>query len=511
MEERNRKKMRTATSAVVIFVVFISGGVVMAFEIVGSRVMAPTFGSSTIVWTALIGIILGALSLGYWIGGVLSDRKPRVQNLGLILLGAGLSIALMALIKDPVLTWAALAPNFHVGVMSAATILFAPASFVLGMVSPYAARLAMVSIEGSGKIIGNLYAFSTLGSIVGTFLAGFVLLPVLGNTTLLFSLAASEVLLALLLFSSHRLKGVAALIAFALLLVAGASGANADLALGPIDIDTQYSRVRIFSDTDRATQRPVLRMNINDGFSSAMFLDTEDPTELAYSYTRFYRLADHFVPNLQSALMIGGAAYSFPKDFLASHESAELDVVEIDPKVTQLAEEYFRLDPNHPRLHIFHEDGRTFLNRDHMPYDAIYLDAFHSNAVPYQLASVEAMERTHDLLTDRGVFIANVISPINGEDGKFFRALYRTMREVYPQVEIFPVNEVYDPKLVGNVMLVGFVSTAELNLTSDDAEMTEMLNNLRRQAVALDVPVLTDEHNPADYYSSAYLDHLNRQ
>lgn len=512
-------------------VVFTSGAVVMAFEMVGSRVLAPLFGSSVVVWTALIGIILGALSVGYLLGGRVADKRPDKKWLALILFSSALLIAGMAVVKGDVLLMLANLPGLRLGVTLSALILFAPASVLLGMVSPFAARLALRDVEHSGATVGNLYALSTSGSIVGTFLAGFWLLPVMGHTALLFWLAAILMSIAALLLVSRRQGAAALALAAFFILAAFSTGADAVLnADGDgIDIDTQYARVRIFEDVDWSTSRPVLRMNINNGYSSAMFLDTEDPVDLVYAYTRFYRLADHFVQSasesgaldplrspgqVRRALMIGGAAYSYPKSFLATHPDAHLDVVEIDPALTTLAEEYFYLEKDHPRLTIFHEDGRTFLNRaaseEREPYDAMYVDAFSSNAIPYQLASREAVSRMRDLLTEDGVVVVNTISPINGEDGKFFRALYWTYRDVFPRVEIFHVREPYDPKLVGNVMMVAFMREAEPSFESENEEMSAMLDNLWRHGVALDVDIFTDEHNPADYYSSAYLDRVGR-
>ena len=322
-------------------------------------------------------------------------------------------------------------------------------------------------------------------------------------------------LAAALLLPSLRLRASAIAAVAALFVFSGFTVADTTLADGDdIDLDTEYSRVRVFHDIDWYTGRPVLRMNVNDGYSSAMFTDTDDDTDLVYPYTRFYRLAEHFVPEIKRGLMIGGAAYSFPKSFLMRHPDAVLDVVEIDAELTHLARTYFDLPLDHPRLSVVHEDARTFLNRSNETYDAIYMDAFHSNAVPYQLASREATVQMHDLLNENGVLITNTISPINGEDGRFFRALYWTYREVFPRVEIFPVRDTYNPERTGNVMVVAFKNGApaggEPSFSSDDAELASYVDNLYRRGVAHDVPVLTDEKNAADYYSAAYIGRLRR-
>jgi MFS family permease len=183
-------------------VVFLCGAVVMAFEIIGSRMLGPYVGTSYVVWSAIIGIILLSLSLGYFTGGRLADRKPIPDLLSLIIFTAGLFILGTALIKDILLTFLlnTVESVKLVSVLSSA-LLFVPAAFLLGMVSPFAARLKMRSVEYSGRTVGNLYALSTMGSIAGVFLAGFYLIPAFRITTILCLFAALLVLVSLLVIS----------------------------------------------------------------------------------------------------------------------------------------------------------------------------------------------------------------------------------------------------------------------------------------------------------------------
>jgi MFS family permease len=181
-------------------VVFICGAVVMAFEIIGSRMLGPYVGTSYIVWSTIIGIILLSLSLGYYAGGRLADHKPRPDLLSLIIFVAGLLILITALVKDPVLTFLLVAiENVKVVSVVSSVLLFVPSAFLLGMVSPFAARLKMNSVAHSGRTVGNLYALSTVGSIAGVFLAGFYLIPAFRITTILYLFAVALILVSLLI------------------------------------------------------------------------------------------------------------------------------------------------------------------------------------------------------------------------------------------------------------------------------------------------------------------------
>ena len=187
-------------------IVFICGAVVMILELVGSRVLAPYVGTSIIVWTSLIGIILGSLSLGYWWGGKIADRKPNYKTFSMIIFIPAVYIGLITFLKSIVLEF--LQNNIfsiHIGATLATLILFAPPSVLLGMISPYAVRLKIRDLDHSGATVGSLYAISTIGSIVGTFLAGFVLIAYCGSTNILLILSLILILTSIIAYSKSRL------------------------------------------------------------------------------------------------------------------------------------------------------------------------------------------------------------------------------------------------------------------------------------------------------------------
>jgi spermidine synthase len=388
-----------------------------------------------------------------------------------------------------------------VNAVLATLILFAPPSVVLGMVSPYAVRLQMQNLKTSGATVGKLYAISTVGSIAGTFLAGFYLIAYFGSTKILLVLACVLLMTSGLAYSRGLIIARVVLLMLLVGLVVFVSGQELVLAnQGIHHIDTRYSQVMIYGSIDEESgNRPIIAMVTNPRETqSAMYVNA--PEDLVLRYTRFYRLVHHFRPDVRHALMIGGAGYSYPKNYLASFPHARLDVVEIDPDFTNLARTYFRLQ-NDPRLTIYHEDGRTYLNRTTKQYDVIFCDAFSSlYSVPYQLTTVETVRRIYAALNDNGVVFMNIISSIEGQTGEFLRAEYATFRVVFPHVFLFPVRIVSDGSVVQNIMLVALKNTLPPVLQSADAEMKSYLSHLWTQPVAADMPILTDDYAPVDTY-----------
>lgn len=479
-------------------VVFVCGAAVMVLEMTGSRVLAPYLGTSIIVWTSLIGVILAAMSLGYWWGGVLSDRMPERRVLSFVIFLAAAATALSSVLSTPVLFAVQSATrDLRIGAVAAAIALFGLPAALVGTVLPFSVRLKTHAVGEAGRTAGALCALSTAGSILGTFLGGFVLVSRLGNTQIL--LCAACALLAASIVAYRG--GAAAKTAVVFLLVFLGWGADALQAawMGPsfYDYNTPYSRVWVYDDIRPSDGRPIRFMQIADEASSAMYLDGDD---LAFDYTRYYRLVAHFRPGVRSALMIGGAGYSYPKDFLKSFPDARMDVVEIDPTLTDIARRHFGLNPS-PRLEVIHEDGRTFLNRNRKTYDAVFLDAYKSiYSVPYQLTTIEAAHRMRAALAPDGVLFANFISSIEGRKGRFLRAELATMKRVFSQVYLFPIDDAEDGARVQNIVLVALKSDKRPAFYSNDREMNAYLGRLRIGDVPEDLPILTDNFAPVDAY-----------
>jgi spermidine synthase len=481
-------------------VVFFCGAVVMIYEIAGSRVLGPYLGTSIFIWTSLIGIILGSLSLGYWLGGRLADKKPTYSALAWVILMAAVFIGLTTLLKEQFLSRL---PGLISGLkwqsIVASVFLFAPASVFLGMVSPYAVRLRIKALQTSGATVGQLYAISTVGSIAGTFAAGFYLIPAMGTTNILISLTVMLALISISLFIAEKKTGNSMPAVLLILVTCYFFFQDHLKARSYMDEDTQYSRVWIYNSKDQATGKPIKFMRINNESSSAMFLDSD---ELVFDYAKYYRLAEHFTPGFKTTLILGGAAYSYPKYFLQKYPQASIDVVEIDPELTTMAREHFRLKDN-PRMRIFHEDARTYLNSSTEMYDVIYGDAYKSlYTIPWHLTTKEAAEKTYAMLNENGCVLLNIISSIKGNSSLFLQAELATYRSVFPQVFVFAVMDPGNPSLVQSTLLIALKSATKPNWESDDVQLAEYLRHEVSDQVEDGLPVLTDEFAPVDYYTN---------
>jgi len=482
---------------------FLCGAALMIIELTGSRILAPFLGTSLIVWTSLIGIILASLSLGAWWGGALADRSPHRQLLARIILAAAWATAGIGLSKTWVLEFLLGTGTLHTLAIVATVVLFAPAAILLGMAPPFAVRLCLEDPAHTGRTAGGLYAVSTIGSIVGTFLAGFVLIAWVGSTAILFITAATLVLASWLTDPGARaLKGLS-LVAFGLAIL---FCRHHDLLMaqrGFLDRDTPYNRVLVYTSKEEGTDRPTREMVTGpQGRQSAMYLD--DPTELALPYTRFYRLAEYYQPKMQRMLVLGGGGFSFPKYALTHYPDLEIDVVELDPGITDLARSHFGLIDN-PRLKIIEEDARTFLQRVEKRYDVILCDVFTSHySIPFHLVTVEAIARMRAALDPDGVILVNLLASPEGGSSRFYKALYATFQTTFPLLQSYAVFDPADPRLWQNIILAA--SSSPPPGPSGDATIARMLTH------ALPIPTdrpapFTDEFAPVDRYLADFNPH----
>jgi len=489
-------------------IVFLVGAITMIFEIAGSRVLGPFFGTSIFVWTSLIGIIMGSLSLGYWLGGQLSVKKTDLVVLSWILVFATLFILITAIgnnyILNRVLKYVS---DFKLRIVLSSIILFGPASVFLGMVLPYTVKLRISDLGNSGAAVGNLYALSTTGSIGGTFLAGFVLLPEIGFANTLFILPATLCIFSLILFLQDKNYIQTSVPIVSLIFIILFWGKIYTEEKNYIDVDTQYNRVIIYNSKDKETGRSIKMLLINDEKSSAMYTDKD--SGLVFEVLKYYKLIECFKPDFKTVLMIGGSGYAFPKYFLRNYPGKKIDVVEIDPELTSLAKQYFNL-PVSPYLNIYHEDGRTFLNRDDKKYDAVLMDAYKSVlTVPFQLTTKEAVKAIYNSLTPDGIVLANIISTFNNETDYFLRAELATYKSIFPQVLLFAV-QYPDPDekqktYFQNFMLVGLKTKIQFPFSSPNQELNKYLSHYVTAKISENLPVLTDEFAPVEYYTSKIL------
>jgi spermidine synthase len=517
--------------------VFVAGGVLLGLELVASRVLAPFFGSSIFVWGALIGVVLAGLSAGYWAGGVLADRIPRPSLLlGVLAAGAGTILLIPVVdrvVLEAIVEWD---PGPRLNPLLATVALFGIPSVVLATASPIAVRLRARSVATVGSTAGRLYALSTAGSIVGTLLTAFLLIPELGTNQLLGLLATALFVAAGLVAIGERM--LLAVVAVAVL-VAGSAAATVALEpeqggrvtgaaaenwsplyriRGEDEIvptpqegfrlvyskNTRYHGLTVVDDGDSRYMR------FESSFQSGMYIN--QPYRTRFRYSDYLQLALAYNQGARRILMIGLGGGSAPKRLWRDFPGLDLEVVELDPVVRDVAYRYFAL-PRSPRLRVSVEDGRRYLQRTSRRWDAIMIDAYFSDALPFHLTTVEFLELVRSRLNPGGVVVSNLIGSVAGEGSQLFRSMYRTYRVVFPTVTVHPVNE---PGSEGATLLKNLIVVAGEGAAPGKSVLLERWRAVRARSRRIadltkairdrheptiqtrDVPVLTDDYAPTD-------------
>ncbi len=476
--------------------VFLAGACLMVLEICGSRLLAPFLGASIFVWTSLIGVILASLSIGYWLGGRQADADPSYAKYSFLFLHAGISVAFVAPLHYLVLLPVSrLITDIRLSTLVGALCLFTVPGILLGMISPYAVRLRLTENARAGRTVGTLYAVSTVGSIAGTFLAGFFLIAYLGSSTMVLLLGLLLILTSLIVSLEKFWPKIFSLFICCALWIFFSYTKKNLLESGLRDLDTLYQRVMIVD----AKSPGNVRMLVTDPLGTQSSMSIEKPFELIAAYLRYYDLAWHFTPGITHALMLGGGAYSYPRYFTQHYPDVNLDVVELDPGITELARTYFFLTHS-PRLRIFHEDARTFLKKNKTPYQAIFFDVFSSSpTIPFHLSTVETVSSLYNALSSHGVVMMNMITGIDGPTGRFLRAEITTFKQIFPRVLLFTAERPNDAIGPQNLVLAAFKSPDQPQLKSTDQGMQVLLDNLWTPPIEADQQVLTDEFAPVEH------------
>jgi len=456
---------------------------VMMLEIVGARLIAPYFGASLYTWTAMIGVILGAISVGFWYGGRLADRDDPRKSLATIITAAAALILVTSLFQAEVLeVIASQNLDLRISALLAALILFSVPSFFIGMVSPHLAKIRLTSLKTSGAVIGRLEAAGALGSIIGTFLSGYFLLAYLGAQTITVCLSILLIMISFLAAKRGRLLLRLGIIVVAILII----GAQRLPAQVLADIDTPYNRYQV---TEAMRDNRYVRYLLTDRRSvqSAQFPDS--PAEPVFSYVeRMAQLAAAH-PNPERILIIGGGAFTLPIILSSYVPNAQVDIVEIDPELGPISEKYFNFASN-PKIKAYFEDGRSYLNRDNHPYDVIFVDAYNSLTTPFHLTTREFDLRIKQHLKPGGVIMANVVDKGHGQ---FLASMKVTYESVFKHTHIYQADA---DRLIGtkqNFMLVA----------TDSDNAAQYVQNKFSGRVFLTVKgiILTDDYAPVERIS----------
>jgi predicted membrane-bound spermidine synthase len=462
--------------------VFGAGICSLGIELTASRLLAPYFGTSQLIWANVIGLTLLYLTIGYTLGGRLADRRPDLGLLCTIIAIAGATAAIIPLLSHPILKWSLSAfDTYSLGVFLGSLLgvmaLFSVPITLLGMVSPFAIRLSINSTDGAGKAAGNLYAISTLGSILGTFLPVLLLIPLVGTAMTVYIFAGGLLLIALpglwlarrrtaAMLATAALVGVVLIALFPIGQIKAADCRGCSLI---VEDDSAYNYIQVV-ERDNGERGQMVGLVLNEGQAIhsiyyPRFAETGNPADLLTGGPwDFYNVAPYVYANrepatVRSMAMVGSAAGSVPKQFLALYGAdAVVDGIEIDPRIAELGRTYFDMQdvqsfskggetPKFPNFNTHITDGRIFFAGTDRKYDIIGMDAYKQPYIPFHLTTREFFQTVKDHLTPGGVAVVNAGRP--GTDYRLANVLASTMSSVFAEVYMIdvPAN--------GNTMLIG--------------------------------------------------------
>jgi predicted membrane-bound spermidine synthase len=415
---------------------FVGSGCLLVLEIVAGRVISPQLGNSLYTWTSVIGVVLAGLSLGNWVGGRIADWRPGRSVLSLLYLLSGLSAGLVLVLSrslDSIAAPVSWGPEWQV--LWLAAVLFLLPSVLLGTLTPMIVKLSLSSLQATGRVVGQIQAAATLGSIVGVFATGFFLISAFGTRPVMACVAIA--LLALAVLSNpfwQRRRGESALavnVALASVIAAVFIVGVAATYDSPCFKESKYYCIGVFQEGPYKVL--ALDMLIHG------YVSVEDPSQPIYPYEKVYRAvlqAKYDKRRPLEGFGIGGGAFTFPRYLERNHHGHTL-IAEIDEEVTKTAREEFFFEDT-PAVEVLNQDARPAL-RDRPKsekYDVVLGDAFGDIAIPYHLATREFNDLVASRLKPDGVYLVTVV---DGVDYDFLRSYIKTMRLSLPYVDLVAV------------------------------------------------------------------------
>jgi spermidine synthase len=468
--------------------VFLAGVGTLATEICASRLLAPYYGSSTIVWANIIGLTLASLSLGYWLGGRIADRNPSPHLLGRLVLGAALLVAVIPFVSSPILDVASsgldeVSAGAVIGSFFGTLLLFAPPIVLLGMVAPFAIRLALVELASAGQVAGRLYALSTVGSLLGTFLPALVTIPLIGTQRTLLVTAALLAAAASTMLGRRWLVATAAIAALVVVPPGAVKASDGDVLY---EVESPYQFVQV---VERDGAR---RLYLNEGVA-VHSLWRPDTVLTGGVWDAFLALPVLLDRPVQRVAVLGNAGGTIARAYAEFWPNALIDGVEIDPAVSEAGREYLGLRDN-PRLTVHDADARPFLRRTETKYDVIVVDAYHQPYVPFYLATREFFRLVHRHLAPGGIVALNVATV--PDDRSLEKNLAGTLATEFESVHVWPV-------LRFNHLVIGFTNRTQRGLRSHDARIESLVELLVDGGLSPPVEPLahpwTDDRAPVEW------------
>lgn len=483
--------------------IFLTGVAVLIIEVLAVRMLAPFFGTTVYTTSSVISVVLAALSLGYYLGGHMADRYPSPQWFYRIILASGVSTLVLALSAEPLLSLISGQLGMIWGPLLSSLILFAVAPALLGMLSPYAVVLERRHDEslGTGSASGNVFFVSTVGSIVGGVVTGFVLIPWLSVPVILVVTGMVLVMMGLrgaMIGWPSRIVWTGLSIFLATATATGAMEFQSEALLH--EEDSAYSHITVYKGLYDG--EPVRIFSRNRSVSGAQ--DPKDPQRLVLDYSQYSRLSALRQEPPEQVLVLGTAAtFSIPRFYLERYPEAEVDAVDIDPALKEVSKQYFQY-PDSERLNFIVDDGRRHLRQTDKRYDLIYIDAFSGVwAPPAHMTTREFFQQVQNRLSEDGMVITNVIGSLAQREQSLLFSMARTFEAVFDHTAYYPESP-WDR----GVQNVQFAASMTPSINWQPPEASARLASLTKTLMHFNgdflsrYTLLEDHYAPSNYLAS---------
>lgn len=467
--------------------VFFSGASVMTYELIGSRVLAPYFGTGITVWSVIIGVVLASLSIGYWYGGIFADKGTDRKYLGYALLASGFFVLLTPLIDNFLLETLIKTVPPLIGLIASTIILLSPASVAFGLISPWITKLFVDNSSEPGRDIGIVYIVATMGSIVGTILTGLVLIPNFGITNILYGVFVVQSVIGLLILKKRIIiNSVGLLFLFLSLLILNNGNKNNSIIF---EKDTPYARYQGVLFENENNQQLLGLKDSPKIIQSVIFMSDKSP---AGEYTQTLLNIKNITPKPRRVLILGGGTMVLSSALAQKMPSTKIDVVEIDPFLLPLAINYFGYN-SPPNITLIHQDARFFLNQQKtQSYDVVVVDIYRSETtIPFHLTTIEAVRAIKHVAGDGYIFVNIIASP----GGELLRRMAYTWKNTENNTAFYQITEANYNGLA-NVLLV--YNPSKITPDSCGFLATANINNKKLNIIPSG-PLLTDDFAPVDF------------
>ncbi len=497
-------------------IVFLIGGCVLIIEIVAIRILSPYYGNTIFTVSSVISTVLVALSLGYYLGGRLADKYASERNFYTIILLSGLSIFSIYFLKLSLLPVMGYSLSMVSGPIVSSLALFFLPNILLGTLSPFAIKIQTLRFpnKGVGYAAGEIFFWSTTGSVSGSLLTGFVLIPLLETNKIILMVAAVIIVLGLFPLVKSRTNDKIVFSSIILIIL----GILLNHTVLSKDSNILYNQAGIYEQIliyDREYDgKPARFLQQDLAHSGAIFLKSD---ELVYDYSNYIFLCEILKPDIRNIFIIGGGAYSLPMALLKIFPNANIDVAEIEPSLFLLAKKYFKVIETE-RLNNFITDGRRFLYETDKKYDLIFGDAYYGLSFPHHLVTAEFFNLVKEKLNKDGIFMTNFMGDLSEEKPSFIISAIKTFKTVFPNSYFFAVQS---PDRIGsqNIIFIGLTNEKKINFT--DHKIINHKNKFMRSLKTSEIDInkfdfsqhsiFTDDFSPVEYLMAKTIKNKQRQ